>query len=95
MAKSACANKNLKFRSSEASTKANMRTLGIINKYLDILDYKKFSDYNSKWSKYATEKYGIEGRLFSSEFGGTKLVVNKDMFHQIDAFKGIFYKENA
>jgi LysM repeat protein len=94
MAKSACANKNLKFRSSEASTKANMRTLGIINKQLDILDYKKFSDYVSKWSKYASENYGIEGRLFAPEFGGTKALPNKEMFHKIDAFKGTYYKEN-
>jgi hypothetical protein len=94
MAKSACANKNLKFKTSEGSTKANMRTLGIINKQLEILDYKKFSDYVSKWSKYASENYGIEGRLFAPEFGGTKAVPNKEMFHRIDAFKGIFYKEN-
>jgi LysM repeat protein len=94
MAKSACANKNLKFKSSEASTKANMRTLGLINKQLEILDYKGFLEYVSKWSKYAQEKYGIEGRLFSPEFGGTKAVPNKEMFYRIDAFKGIYYKEN-
>jgi LysM repeat protein len=94
MARSACTNKNLKFKTSEGSTKANMRTLGIINKQLDILDYKKFSEYVSKWSKYASENYAIEGKLFSSEFGGTKALPNKEMFHRIDAFKGIYYKEN-
>jgi len=95
MARSACVNKNLRFKSSEASTKANMRSLGIIDKYLNIQDFKKFLEYNSKWSKYANEKYGIEGRLFTPEFGGTRALPNKEMFHQIDAFKGIFYKENA
>ena len=95
MARSACVNKNLRFKSSEASTKANMRSLGIVDKYLNIQDFKKFLEYNSKWSKYANEKYGIEGRLFTPEFGGTRALPNKEMFHQIDAFKGIFYKENA
>jgi hypothetical protein len=85
MARSACTNKNLRFKSSEASTKANMRSLGIVDKYLTIQDYKKFLEYNSKWSKYANEKYGIEGRLFTQEFGGTKALANKEMFHQIDA----------
>ncbi len=44
-----CSDKK-KFKTSQAATKSALRTKGIINTYLDILDYNKFIQANTNWS---------------------------------------------
>jgi len=85
-------NDKKKFKTSEASTKAWLRTNGIIDKFLKIIDYNKFIKSNKELSDVAKDKYGIEGRLFYEEDG--KAVPNKAAFKQIDNAKGIFYQLN-
>lgn len=86
----ACNDKK-KFSTSEASTKASLRTKGAIDKFLNILDYNKFNTLNNQWSQDAKERFNIKGRLFSEE--DNKAVPNKNAFKAIDNAKGIFYQE--
>ena len=83
-------NDKKKFKTSEASTKSWLRTQGIIDQFLKILDYNKFVKSNKELSDVATEKYGITGKLFYEENG--KAVPNKVAFKQIDNAKGMFYQ---
>lgn len=85
------------FRTSEASTKAWFRTRGLIDRNLNIPEgmLNAFNEENTKWSKYANNKYGIEGRLFKTENNSKKAVPNLEMFYEIDIAKGIVYPENA
>ena len=85
-------NDKKKFKTSEASTKSWLRTNGIIDQFLKILDYNKFVKTNKQLSDVATEKYGTKGKLFYEEDG--KAVPNKTAFKQIDNAKGIFYQLN-
>ena len=85
-------NDKKKFKTSEASTKSWLRTNGIIDEFLKILDYNKFVKSNKELSDVATEKYGTKGKLFYEEDG--KAVPNKTAFKQIDNAKGIFYQLN-
>jgi hypothetical protein len=85
-------NDKKKFKTSEASTKSWLRTRGIIDEFLKILDYNKFVKSNKELSDVATEKYGTKGKLFYEEDG--KAVPNKTAFKQIDNAKGIFYQLN-
>lgn len=80
------------FRTSEASVKSHFRTNNLIDKYLNILDLAGFRKANTKWSNYARQQYGTEGRLFFEENNGTKAIPNSELFKQIDAKKGIFYE---
>jgi hypothetical protein len=84
-------NDKKKFRTSEASTKASLRTKGAIDAFLNILDYNKFNNLNNEWTNIAKERFGISGRLFSEE--NNKAIPNKQAFKQIDNAKGIFYQE--
>jgi hypothetical protein len=85
-------NDKKKFKTSEASTKSWLRTNGIIDEFLKILDYNKFVKSNKELSDVATEKYGTKGKLFYEEDG--KAIPNKTAFKQIDNAKGIFYQLN-
>jgi len=85
-------NDKKKFKTSEASTKAWLRTRGIIDQFLKILDYNKFVKSNNELSAIATEKYGTTGKLFYEEDG--KAIPNKSAFKQIDNAKGVFYQLN-
>lgn len=80
------------FRTSEASTKAWLRTRNIIDKYLNILDLPKFRTTVTDLSNTARTKYGVEGRLFTETNNGTKAVPNKAAFKAIDSAKGIYYQ---
>ena len=86
-----CTDKN-KFKTAEASTKSWLRTNGIIDQFLKILDYNKFVKTNNQLSDVAKEKYGTTGKLFYEEDG--KAIPNKAAFKQIDNAKGIFYQLN-
>lgn len=88
----ACKDKE-KFVTSEASTKAAMRTKGAIDRFLNIVDLGLFRTLNTKWSNDAKERFGIQNMLFSEENDGTKAVPNKEGFKSIDNAKGIFYQE--
>lgn len=83
-------NDKKKFKTAEASTKSWLRTQGIIDQFLKILDYNKFVKSNNELSDVAKEKYGITGKLFYEE--GGKAVPNKAAFKQIDNAKGVFYQ---
>ena len=85
-------NDKKKFKTSEASTKSWLRTNGIIDEFLKILDYNKFVKTNKELSDVAAEKYGIKGKLFYEQDGNA--VPNKAAFKQIDNAKGIFYQLN-
>ena len=86
--------KSCEFTTSEASTKSWFRTNGLIDKFLNILDLNKFRIKNTEFSNYAKTQYGVEGRLFYEEQSGKKAFPNTTLFHQIDAAKGNWYKEN-
>lgn len=83
-------NDKKKFTTSEASTKASLRTKGAIDAYLNILDSNLFRKLNKEWSSVAKEKFGITGNLFSEE--NDKAIANKQAFKQIDNAKGINYQ---
>ena len=57
-------NDKKKFRTSEASSKASLRTKGAIDKFLNILDTNLFRKYNKQWSQDARERFNISGSLF-------------------------------
>jgi hypothetical protein len=82
-----------KFRTSEASTKAAMRTQGAIDKFLNIIDLGLFRTLNGKWSRDAKERFNVQKMLFSEADGGRKAVPNKEAFKQIDNAKGIYYQQ--
>ena len=84
-----------KFRTSEASTKAAMRTQGAIDGFLNILDLGLFRTLNGKWSRDAKERFNVQGMLFSEEDNGRVAKPNKQAFKQIDNAKGIYYQEGA
>ncbi len=83
-------NDKKKFTTSEASTKASLRTKGAIDAYLNILDSSLFRKLNKEWSSVAKEKFGVTGNLFSEE--NDKAIANKQAFKQIDNAKGINYQ---
>ena len=78
-----------KFKTSEASSKASMRSKGAIDKFLNILDVNLFNKLNKKWTIDAKERFNINGNLFLNDNG--KAVANKVAFKQIDTTKGITY----
>lgn len=78
-----------KFKTSEASSKASMRSKGAIDKFLNILDINMFNKLNKKWTIDAKERFNIDGNLFRNDDG--KATPNKAAFKQIDAVKGITY----
>ena len=88
----ACKDKE-KFVTSEASTKAAMRTKGAIDKFLNIVDLGLFRTLNTRWSNDAKERFGVQQRLFSEINNSTKAVPNKEAFKAIDNGKGTFYQE--
>ena len=85
----ACRDKE-KFATAEASSKSRMRTIGAIDKYLNILDLNLFRKTNREWSDIAKEKYDIQGMLFSENLN--KAVPNTQSFKRIDEAKGIYYQ---
>ena len=71
-------NDKKKFRTSEASSKASLRTKGAIDKFLNILDTNLFRKYNKQWSQDARERFNISGSLFYEE--NNKAIPNKEAF---------------
>jgi len=88
----ACKDKE-KFVTSEAATKAAMRTRGAIDKFLNIVDLGLFRTLNTRWSNDAKERFGVQQRLFSEVNNSRKAVPNKEAFKAIDNGKGTFYQE--
>jgi hypothetical protein len=82
-------NDKKKFRTSEASSKASLRTKGAIDKFLNILDTNLFRKYNKQWSQDARERFNISGSLFYEE--NNKAIPNKEAFQTIDKVKKIIY----
>ena len=78
-------NDKKKFRTSEASSKASLRTKGAIDKFLNILDTNLFRKYNKQWSQDARERFSISGSLFYEE--NNKAIPNKEAFQKIDNAK--------
>ena len=88
-------NDNKKFVTSEASTKAWLRTRNVIDKYLNILDLNKFRNYNTELSNDAKVKYNVTERLFFEENNGKKALPNRKVFKEIDNKKGIVYESRV
>jgi hypothetical protein len=78
-----------KFKTSEASSKASLRSKGAIDKFLNILDINLFNKLNKKWTVDAKERFNIDGNLFRND--NDKATPNKAAFKQIDTAKGIIY----
>ena len=81
-----------KFKTSEASTKAAMRTQGAIDKFLNITNLNLFRQLNGRWSRDAQDRFDVNEMLFSEENNGTVAVPNKEAFKKIDTAKGILYQ---
>jgi len=84
----ACRDKE-KFATSEASSKASLRTKGAIDEFLNILNTGLFRKLNKEWTNYAKEKFGIKENLFFEE--NDKAIPNTKVFTEIDKIKGIQY----
>ena len=87
----ACTDKE-KFKTSEASTKAALRTKGAIDAFLNILDTSLFRRLNKEWSLDAQQRFNTKGNLFLEE--NDKAIPNTQLFKTIDNSKGIFYQLN-
>ena len=92
-------NDKKKFKTSEASTKAQFRTNGLIDTFLNILKQNQFRQENRRLTDVAKTKYGVDkGMLFSErtvQSGGNsyyQAVPNKAAFKAIDEAKGINYQ---
>jgi len=79
-----------KFKTSEAATKAALRTRGVIDRFLNILNLPKFRELNVLWSNDAKARFGIQEKLFAED--GLKAVPNRAAFKAIDNAKGIYYQ---
>lgn len=86
-------NDKKKFKTAEASSKASLRTKGVIDKFLNILDVNMFNKLNKKWTTDAVERFDIEGKLFYND--NDKAVANKIAFKKIDSSKGITYPKKV
>jgi phosphotransferase system IIB component len=78
-----------KFKTAEASSKASLRTKGVIDAFLNILDVNKFNKLNKEWTADAVKRFNITDKLFYNE--NDRAVANKEAFKQIDNAKGIIY----
>jgi hypothetical protein len=84
----ACKDKE-KFRTSEAASKAALRSKGAIDQFLNIVDTNVFRKLNKKWSTDAKTRFGLDGKLFLEE--NNKAIPNTSVFQQIDKAKGVHY----
>jgi hypothetical protein len=84
-----------KYKTAEASTKYVLRKEGVIDKYLNVIDYAKFVKLNNQWSKNAEERFAVTGNLFSTNAEGTRAFPNKEIFRAIDRAKNINYPEDT
>ena len=92
-------NDKKKFKTSEASTKAQLRTSGLIDNFLNVLKQTEFRQKNRQLTDYAKSKYGVDkGMLFSERTiysAGNEYyqaVPNKAAFKAIDETKGVNYQ---
>jgi hypothetical protein len=87
---SGCGPKNIKFKTAEAKSKAELRKLNIIDKFLNILDYPNFVKKNREWTESAKKRFGVSGKLFYEE--NNKALPNKEAFKKIDNSNGVYYQ---
>lgn len=80
---------NKPFKSAEANAKSYLRTKGIIDKYLNIIDYPAFIKENKAMTKHGIKEYGIDGQWFFAENEGKKAIPNKELFEQVDRLNKI------
>lgn len=92
-------NDKKKFKTAEASTKAQLRTKGLIDNFLNILKQNEFRQKNKELTDYAKNQYGVDqGMLFSERTvysAGNEYyqaIPNKTAFKAIDDAKGINYQ---
>jgi hypothetical protein len=74
-----------KFSSALSSTKAYLRTKGVIDKYLNIVDLPKYRAYHTAWKNDAAKRFGLDTMLFTNE--GNKAIFYEDAFREIDRRK--------
>jgi len=89
-----CSTNFNKFRTTEARSKAILRTNGWIDQFLNILNLQKFREWNHEWSEKAKERYNVTEPLFYEDQMTDKIkaVPNKRAFKAIDNAKGIYYQ---
>lgn len=89
-----CSTNFNKFRTTEARSKAILRTNGWIDQFLNILNLQKFREWNHEWSEKAKERYNVTEPLFYEDQMADKIkaVPNKRAFKAIDNAKGIYYQ---
>lgn len=75
---------NKPYKTAEANAKSYLRTHGVIDKYLNILDYAKFVKFNRKLTESGIKNYGVDAQWFFAEQNGTKAVPNTHKFKQVD-----------
>jgi len=85
-----------KFVTSEAKAKSFLRTKGVIDKFLNILNLGEFRKLHTKLRQQAKDKYFSNNpswneKLFLEEKNGKKIVPNKVVFKQIDNINNIKY----
>lgn len=74
----------LPYKTAEANAKSYLRTKGVIDKYLNIIDYPNFVRENRRLTEAGIKNYAIEGDWFYSEDNNTKAIPNKELFKQVD-----------
>lgn len=85
-----------KFVTSEAKAKSFLRTKGVIDKFLNILNLGEFRKLHTQLRQQAKDKYFSNNpswneKLFLEEKDGKKIVPNKVVFKQIDNINNIKY----
>lgn len=63
---------------------------GAIDKFNKIIDYSLFSKLSKKMRDHGIKEYGITGKWYYSEGGGTVALPNMDLFNQVDKINGIY-----
>lgn len=80
-------NDSKKFKTSEESSKASLRTKGAIDENMNILKLDLFNRLNSEWSNSAKIRFNISENLFSER--NMVAIPNSKAFEMIDEYKSI------
>lgn len=83
----------LPFKTAEANAKSYLRSKGIIDQYLKVLDPVGLNREMGVFRKYSKEKYGITANWISME--GNRLIINKAAFKAVDELNGVKYKSDV
>jgi len=82
----------LPYKTAEANAKAALRTLGAIDKYLNITDFKEFQKQQVHFTAHGKRAYNIDTKWFETNDLGTKAIPNKFAFKQVDDQNNVHYQ---